>query len=266
MNYSVFDELTKNQSLINEKRPFEGYALNQLKDYYKFETTWSSNALEGNSIALSETQMIIEKGITIHGHTIKEINECTGHADAYDYMTTLIHQNKITQENIKTLHKLFANNIKDIPCPGEYRNVSKTYVQITGSDYDCPDYEKVPDLMNEFIEWLDDNKTNYHPVEYAAEAHRRLIYIHPFPDGNGRITRLITNAILLQNQYLPISIKPNEREEYISFLENGRLEPSKFTLFIAKQELKEQERMMKVLHIQNKFTQGVNYEPTTKQR
>lgn len=246
---TLLEEITENQKLINQKRPFEGYALTQLKEYYKYETTWSSNALEGNTITLSETQMIIEKGITIHGHTIKEINECTGHADAYDYMVCLINQNGITDENIKTLHKLFASNIKDIPYPGEYRNVSKTFVQITGSEYECPDYEKVPELMVNFVEWLNDNKNTFHPVEFAAEAHRRFVYIHPFPDGNGRIARLITNAILLQNQYMPISIKPIERETYVQLLENGRIEPSKFTEFIAKQELKEQTRMMKVLHI-----------------
>ena len=94
------------QKLINDKRPFDRNQLPQLLKFYKAETTWSSNALEGNGISLGETELIIEKGITIHGHTLREIYECVGHADAFDYMNTLIYEKKITEDNIKKLHKI----------------------------------------------------------------------------------------------------------------------------------------------------------------
>ena len=111
--------------------------------YYRPLVTWSSNALEGNTIPLSETQIILEDVITVHGHTLWEINECVGHGEAYDYMFSLIRQKCISEENVKKLHYLFARNIKDTPYPGEYCDVSRTYVYITGSEYPCPDYSKL---------------------------------------------------------------------------------------------------------------------------
>lgn len=111
--------------------------------YYRPLVTWSSNALEGNTIPLSETQIILEDGITVHGHTLREINECVGHGEAYDYMFSLIRQKCISEENVKKLLYLFARNIKDIPHPGEYCDVSRAYVYITDSEYPCPDYSKL---------------------------------------------------------------------------------------------------------------------------
>ena len=249
MDYS---EITQRMNEINKYRPFEGESLNQLKNYYKIQTTWSSNAVEGNTISLSETQMILENGITIHGHTINEINECLGHGEAYDYMFSLINDKKITEENIKTMHKLFASNIKNIPFPGEYRDKSKTYVRITGSNYSYPDWKDVPQKMNDFVDWLDYvRKENvFHPVELAAEAHRKMVCIHPFPDGNGRVTRLLMNTILLQEHYLPISVLPKNRNQYVKLLENGRIEPQKFTDFISELELKEEKEFMRIMHIE----------------
>lgn len=247
-----YSEITQRMNEINKLRPFEGESLNQLKNYYKIQTTWSSNAVEGNTISLSETQMILENGITVHGHTINEIHECLGHGEAYEYMFGLIKNKAITEENIKTMHRLFASNIKNIPFPGEYRDKSRTYVRITGSDYVYPDWKDVSAKMADFVDWLDSvRKENvFHPVELAAEAHRRMIYIHPFPDGNGRVTRLVMNTILLQEHYLPVSITPRNRTLYVKLLENGRLEPQKFTDFIANLELKEEKEFMRTMHIE----------------
>lgn len=247
----LLKQITENQNLINKKRPFDKEQLPQLHKFYKNESTWSSNALEGNTISLSETQMILESGITIHGHTLNEINECVGHGEAFDEMFSLINDNKITEENIKKFHYLFAKNIKDIPNPGEYRNVSKTYVYITGSDYSCPDYDKVPELMADLIEWTESMKNVLHPVELASNFHKKFVYIHPFPDGNGRVARLCMNMILLQNHYMPILISPKLRTQYIKKLEDGRTFPTDFDIFIAKQEIKQQLRFMKILGISN---------------
>lgn len=244
----LFD-ITEAQKLINAKRPFDENQLPQLKKFYKAETTWSSNALEGNTISLGETELILNDGITIHGHTLNEINECVGHGNAFELMFSMINKDCITEEDIKRLHYTFARNIKDIPCPGEYRNVSKTYVYITGSNYPCPDYEKVPELMRELVEWSESVKNELHPVERAAEFHRRFVYIHPFPDGNGRVARLCMNMMLLQNHYMPVLISPRSRSTYIKKLEDGRSFPTDFDAFIARQEIKQQIRFMKLLGI-----------------
>ena len=106
---NLLKSLTESQTLINSKRPFDEQQLVQLKKFYKAESTWSSNAIEGNTISLGETELILESGITIHGHTLNEINECIGHGEAFDYMFSMINNNVITEENIKKLHYLFAN-------------------------------------------------------------------------------------------------------------------------------------------------------------
>lgn len=245
----MLKDITEIQNLINSKRSFDDNQLSQLKKFYKIENTWSSNALEGNSISLGETELILNNGITIHGHTLNEINECVGLGDAFDFMFTLINENGIKEDDIKKMHYIFSKNIKGIPCPGEYRNVSETYVYITGSDYSCPDYDKVPELMKELIEWADFAKKELHPVELAAEFHRKFVYIHPFPDGNGRVARLCMNMILLQKHYMPVLISPKIRSAYVKKLENGRSFPSDFDEFIAKQEIKQQTRFMKLLNI-----------------
>lgn len=255
----ILQIITDMQNLINSKRPFSKEQLPQLKKFYKAESTWSSNALEGNSISLGETELILENGITIHGHTLNEINECVGHGEAFEYMFSLINAREISEENIKQLHFLFAKNIKDIPNPGEYRNVSKTFVYITGSDYSCPDYDKVPELMSDLVDWTNSMKGQLHPVERAAEFHRRFVYIHPFPDGNGRVARLMMNMLLLQDKYMPVLISPKERKTYIKKLENGRNFPTDFDEFIARLEAKQQVRFIKLLGIEN--TEQTKIEP-----
>ncbi|MBQ0167275.1 MAG: Fic family protein [Treponema sp.] len=249
-NYQkLLQELTEAQKLVSSRCPFDENQLPQLKKIYKAECTWSSNAIEGNTISLVETELILNNGITIHGHTLNEINECVGHGNAFDYMFSLINSSGITENDIKRLHFLFAKDIRNIPCPGEYRDVSKSYVYITGSSYSCPDFEKVPELMTELVEWSNIVGRDLHPVELASEFHRKFVYIHPFPDGNGRVARLCMNMLLLQNHYLPVLITPKLRSSYVKKLENGRISPTVFDEFIAIQEAKQLVRFMKLLNM-----------------
>lgn len=249
-NYQkLLQELTEAQKLVSSRCPFDENLLPQLKKIYKAECTWSSNAIEGNTISLVETELILNNGITIHGHTLNEINECVGHGNAFDYMFSMINSSGITENDIKRLHFLFAKDIRNIPCPGEYRDVSKSYVYITGSSYSCPDFEKVPELMTELVEWSNIVGRDLHPVELASEFHRKFVYIHPFPDGNGRVARLCMNMLLLQNHYLPVLITPKLRSSYVKKLENGRISPTVFDEFIAIQEAKQLVRFMKLLNM-----------------
>lgn len=249
-NYQkLLQELTEAQKLVSSRCPFDENQLPQLKKIYKAECTWSSNAIEGNTISLVETELILNNGITIHGHTLNEINECVGHGNAFDYMFSMINSSGITENDIKRLHFLFAKDIRNIPCPGEYRDVSKSYVYITGSSYSCPDFEKVPELMTELVEWSNIVGRDLHPIELASEFHRKFVYIHPFPDGNGRVARLCMNMLLLQNHYLPVLITPKLRSSYVKKLENGRISPTVFDEFIAIQEAKQLVRFMKLLNM-----------------
>jgi Fic family protein len=126
--------------------------------------------------------------------------------------------------------RFFSKNIPDFYKPGEYRDVN---VYLTKSKYPLPDYTELPERMKDFIRWADKKREKYHPIEFAADAHRHFIYIHPFFDGNGRVSRLIMNTLLLQDKYLPVSIPIQHRKEYIDLLERGRKFPRPFNAFIA---------------------------------
>lgn len=112
-----------------------------------------------------------------------------------------------------------------------------------------PDYQDVPKLMNEFADWLRKNRDKMNKIVFASEVHRKFVYIHPFIDGNGRVARLLTNAILLQEHYLPISIPPIRKYDYVMALENGRKDSSIFTNFISEMENMTLTDYMRMLNI-----------------
>jgi len=116
--------------IINEIKPFEGIYLQQINQFFKIETTYSSNAIEGNTHTLEETKVILEDGITIGGHPLHEFYEIEGHGKAYDYMFSLIKKRDLSEDDILYCHKLFSKNIPDFINPGAYR---ETEIIISGS-------------------------------------------------------------------------------------------------------------------------------------
>lgn len=229
----VKSDICKN--IIDKERPFEGNLLDQVKNFYRVSTTWSSNALEGNTLSLSETKVLLEDGITVAGKPLKDILEASGHARAYDYMFSLLHKREITLENIQQFHSLFYSGI-DTENAGQYR---KTMVLISGSNYPVSKVDEIEKAMEDMIKNINDmrEKNIMHPIELAAELHRQLVYIHPFIDGNGRTARLAMNTLLIQEGYLPCVITPVVRGDYISSLEIAHKKPDIFHKFIADQEV-----------------------------
>jgi len=195
---------------IDQHRPFSNNMQQQLKEYFRIGLTYTSNAIEGNSLTETETKIIIEDGITIGGKTIREHFEAIGHSDAYTLMFNLVANNYITEQNILELHKLFYARI-DTNNAGAYRTQP---VYISGTDTVLPPPTKIPKLMQEFSTNLTQLKKEYHPVEYAALIHLKLVQIHPFIDGNGRTARLLMNLALLQAGYFITIIPPIIRREY----------------------------------------------------
>jgi Fic family protein len=243
---NVVNEIDTMMEKLNAIRPFEGAQLKQLYEHFRIRTTYSSNAIEGNTLTLSETELIIKDGITVGGHPLWELMEAVGHSDAYRYMFALINKRKITESNIKHCHGLFSRIIPDFHKPGEYRDLN---VIITKSKYPLPDHTELPGLMKDLISWMNEKREKYHPVEFAAEAHRRFVYIHPFSDGNGRVARLLMNTLLLQDKYLPVCIEPAVRRQYIETLEQGRKYAKPFTNFIVTLELNTIKEYMRMLRI-----------------
>ena len=241
---TILEEIDKRMAKVNKIRPFEGEYLKQVYRFFKIETTFSSNAIEGNTHTIDETKIILEDGITIGGRTLSEFHEVEGHGRAYDFMFSLINKKEITEEEILHCHKLFSQNIPDFVKSGEYRNVE---VMIHGSNVRFPKAVLVPDKMKDFMKWLSKERHRMHPVLYAAEAHRRLVNIHPFTDGNGRVSRLVMNTFLFQDRYFPVSIPLILKRDYIYFLRKRMYK--EFGNFIAELELGVIKDLMRMLHI-----------------
>jgi len=199
---------------IDKIRPLSPEILKQLKEYFRIGLTYSSNAVEGNTLTESETKVVIEDGITIAGKPVKDHMEAIGHSDAFDEIYDLAKQEGFTEQDILRLHHLFYHRINEKEA-GNYR---KTGVIITGTVYIPPKAERVPMDMKKFIKELPAYRKKLHPVEFAAHVHLELVNIHPFVDGNGRVARLLMNLALLQEGYPIAIISPVVRADYISSL------------------------------------------------
>lgn len=217
---ALLDRIDAYAQVIREHRPLTPNEVKELDAYFRIGTTYTSNALEGNSLTLSETKVLLEDGITIGGKPIRDCYEATGHARAYDYMLEIARGGPLQfrEEDILRLHALFYGGI-DPDHAGHYR---EDQVFITGTEYIPPTADEVPGLMAGLVEDLNQRKNDTHPVLLAAYAHRRLVDIHPFQDGNGRTARLLMNLILVNKGYCVVSIPPVLRHDYITALQQAQ--------------------------------------------
>jgi len=241
----LFDRIDLSQKTINKERPFRGTLLTELRNYFRIGLTWSSNALEGNTLTESETKVLLEDGVTVGGKPLRDTLEALGHAKSYDYMFGLLQNRSIKEQDVLTFHKLFYNQI-DEENAGKYR---LTQVVITGSKYPVCQPSKVQTEMNRLFQWIQTKRDQYHPVEFSARLHLRFVHVHPFIDGNGRIARLLLNTVLLQDKYLPAIIPTIFRQEYINLLEKSHTNAEPFIEFIAQRVLESQKEIMRLLHI-----------------
>lgn len=241
----LLNKIDNNKTLLDKERPLTGKNLQMIKDYYKIGLTYSSNALEGNSMTMSETKVILEDGITIGGKPIRDFYETVGHSDAYDYMFKLRNANTIEEKDIKQLHYLFYKQIDEVNA-GEYRKENNI---ITGSQYETTDFNLIDKEMKELVLWLENEKNKYHPVQLSALLHKNFVFIHPFTDGNGRTARLLMNLVLLQNGYEIAIIPPILRNEYIGLLEKSHVNDKPFIEFIAERIIETQKDMLRLFHI-----------------
>jgi len=244
----MFDRIDLYRTEISKIRPFQDPALlKEVQKFYRIDLTYTSNALEGNSLSLSETKIILEDGITVGGKPLGDILEAIGHGAAYDYMFSLLKNNGVSVNDIYRMHKLFYRQIDDDNA-GVLR---KQHVFISGSEHNdkIPESSNLPAKMQELEAWLKGTKDEIHPVLFAARLHKKLVQIHPFVDGNGRICRLGMNAVLIQNGYPPAVIPPILRGDYIRALEKAWVNEQIFIEFIAARVLETEKDLMRMLHI-----------------
>jgi len=210
-------DVDKLQKEIDTFRPLNEKQLIQLKDYFKIGLTYSSNALEGNTLTEIETKVVIEEGITVAGKPLKDHYEAVGHGEAYDHMHTLVKGKNFEEKDILDLHRFFYEKVDGVYA-GKYRDIA---VIVTGTDYEFPAPSKVSNLMKKFVEISESRGEKLHPVEYAAITHIDFVNIHPFVDGNGRTARLLMNLILLQKELVTTIIPPVVRGDYLSAVRKG---------------------------------------------
>lgn len=245
-NKDILRKIDSLKSDIDSYRPFPDHVVKQLKDYYRIGLTYTSNAIEGNTLTESETKVIIEDGLTIGGKSLREHFEVTGHAKAYDHIYSLLDRH-ISDKDILHLHSLFFQQI-DTEYAGKYRQKN---VIISGTDYLPPDYRKVPVLMAKHIENLNSGSGYEHPLERAIDLHAEFESVHPFIDGNGRIGRLLLNILTMRNGYCPVIIPPIRRAEYISAMREANkanLTPLRgLIISIIHEEMKSLKRLIETL-------------------
>jgi Fic family protein len=217
---ALLDRIDKTKALINKRRPLASEEVRELDAYFRVGMTYSSNALEGNSLDLTETKILLEDGITVGGKPIRDCYEAIGHARAYDFMLEAARSDPFMflEDTVLQLHKLFYMGI-DPDKAGVYRDHQ---VFITGTEYLPPAAEEIPALMKVMVESLTEKWDSLHPVILSAFAHQRLVDIHPFTDGNGRSARLLMNLILINRGYQIATIPPILRREYINSIEKSR--------------------------------------------
>lgn len=212
-----FNLIDKKKDLINLFRPFSNLMKEQLKNKLVIEWTYNSNAIEGNTLTLSETKVVLENGITIKGKPLKDHLEAINHKEAIDFIEDLVSKNdSITEYNIKAIHYLILKEI-DNHNAGKYRQEN---VFISGAKHVPPIYLNVPfemqKLMENYKKW-----ENLHPIIRACYLHGEFVKIHPFVDGNGRTARLLLNFELIKNGYPPVVIKNENRVEYYDALDKA---------------------------------------------
>jgi len=219
----LLKRLTVKKKKLEALRPLPKELEQNLDEWFKVELTYSSNAIEGNTLSRIETAEVIERGVTavISGKSLKDQLEAINHAKAVELIKQLAKERKghqfITEDDIKAIHKIILDSIND-EWAGKYR---RTEIFIRGSDAEFPAPNAVHYAMQEFIQWLQGQEVS-HPVLVAAEAHFKLVSIHPFVDGNGRTARLLMNLILIMHDYPVAVIRNEDRVEYLATFDEAR--------------------------------------------
>ncbi len=257
--------LREELALINELkarldagRPFPPAAVARLREHFLVAWTHHSTAIEGNTLSLQETRAVLLDGVTVGGKTLREHLEVVNHRDAVEWLEALVAgpREPVGERHVLELHRLVLKGI----WPEEAGRYRRTAVRIAGSRHVPPAAHRVPDLMRKFGAWLEavtapdvadqaearrgvtlatsssaEIEGAAHPVLVAAEAHLRLVTIHPFVDGNGRTARLLMNLILMREGYPPAVIEVGERPRYYDALELAAVEgkPEPFHTLVA---------------------------------
>lgn len=212
---AILERLLEKKKQLDALRPFTAAALQRLREDFAIEWTYNSNSIEGNTLSLRETRVVLQDGLTIGGKTLREHFEAHNHLQAILWLESVAHANyELNVSDILEVHKLVMQSI-DEEFKGRFRNGR---VRITGANFIPPNALKVPDLMEALVEWINQNPQGLDPVCLATAFHHRFVWIHPFFDGNGRTARLIANLLLMKEGFPPAIILRTDRKKYYDAL------------------------------------------------
>lgn len=213
-----FNRLEQKLDLIKQNRPLSSIALNKIQEALTVEWTYNSNSIEGNTLSLRETQMVLQEGITIKGKSLREHFEAKNHERAVNYLYKLIETNEeFSFKEVLSLHALVMNSIEE-EFAGRIRNGG---VRISGANFVPPNALKVSGLVDELMLFVKKNPLNLNTLELATVFHHRFVWIHPFFDGNGRTVRLVMNLLLMKAGFPPAIILTIDRKKYYTALNSA---------------------------------------------
>lgn len=237
------------KALLSGLRPLPAEVLKKIEEAFAIEYTYESNRIEGNTLTLQETELVVNEGVTIAGKSMREHLEAINHAEAIDYIKDFAKNGiEISERTIKEIHALVLHGINRENA-GRYRSVP---VMISGSTHVPPQPYLLEKQMEDFIiKFREMEAEKVHPVLIAAFLHDELVRIHPFIDGNGRTSRLLMNLYLLRNGFTLVALKGNNEEKisYYKALEASHTEnnPLDFQKVVAQAEITSLKRYLSVL-------------------
>jgi Fic family protein len=226
-----YQRLEAKRDLIRNSRPLPAVVLQRIREDLQLEWTYNSNSIEGNSLTLQETKVVLQDGMTVKGKSMREHFEATNHHHAIAFLQEAVSPSYLlTEKDILHIHSLVLQNIeKDFA--GRYRNGG---VRIVGANFVPPNALKVPKQMEALVDWVGSNPLQLNIVALASVFHHRFVHIHPFFDGNGRTVRLLMNVLLMKEGYPPAIILKNDRKKYYQSLNQANQgDYSKLLLLVA---------------------------------
>jgi Fic family protein len=233
----MWKEIDELKRQVDARRPIKPDIMKTLSQKFREEWTYHSNAIEGNTFSYQETAFFLREGLTVKGKSLREHLEIINHAEAIDYLQDALDFRDLSEGLIKDFHAILFQGVRNLDFQaGEYKKKENHVLTLSGEIHHFTPYILVPQMMEQLIQWYSDHKEK-HPVEIAAFCHHRFVAIHPFPDGNGRVGRLVMNYILMKNGFPPAIVRNENRQDYYLALERADQGDSEALVAIIKEEV-----------------------------
>lgn len=216
---SMWEQVEELKQQVEDRRPIQPNLMKTLAQKFREEWTFHSNAIEGNTFTYQETAFFLREGLTVKGKSLREHLEIVNHAEAIDYLQDALKYRDLSEGLIREFHAILFQGVRNLDFqPGEYKKKDNHVLTVSGEIHHYTPFILVTQEMESLIRWYSE-QVSMHTVELAALCHHKFVSIHPFPDGNGRVGRLMMNYVLMKNGYPPAIIRNENRQEYYTALE-----------------------------------------------